>query len=100
MTSDDAYQLARQIPKAGNLGLAMVGSWDSRDPVCLGIAELSRHGMAKRGDASYPVSAPHAPTLNILCRTRASRGFSHAIFAAVVGTLETKSNGPRPRVFT
>jgi hypothetical protein len=38
----------------------MVGSRDSSDQVCLAIAELSRYGMAKRGGASYPVSAPHA----------------------------------------
>ena len=75
----------------------MVGSWDSSDLVCLGIAELSRHGMAKRGGASYPVSAPHALTLNILRRTRASKGFPNAIFAEVGGTRETKLNRPRPR---
>jgi hypothetical protein len=53
----------------------MLGSWDSSDPVCLRIAELSpRHGK-RGGGVSYPVSAPHALTLNILCRMRASRRF-------------------------
>src|SRR5271167_3500873 len=78
----------------------MVGSWDSGASVCLGIAELSQHGMAKRGGASYPVSAPHALTLNILRRTRASRGFPHAIFAVVVGTPRNQVKSAPPPCFT
>jgi hypothetical protein len=89
--------LLKGLAKSPTRGLSvrqkpMVGSWDSSDPVCLAIAELSRHGMAKRGGASHPVSAPHALALNILRRTRASKGSQNAIFVAVVGTRETKSN--------
>src|SRR6516164_5653131 len=90
-----------QNPKAGNnLGPAKADGRQlgqqrpglSRDRRVI----AARHG--KRGGASYPVIAPHALALNILRRTRASRGFPHTIFAAVVGTRETKSNRRRPRV--
>ena len=51
MTSDDASQLARpKSPRRGIISVRqklMVGSCDSSGPVCLGIAELSRHGMAR-----------------------------------------------------
>ena len=38
-----------KIPRAGSLGPAKAdnSSWDSSDPVCLGIAELSRQAMAR-----------------------------------------------------
>lgn len=38
-----------KIPRAESLGPAKADdrSWDSSHPVCLGIAELSRHGMAR-----------------------------------------------------
>lgn len=38
-----------KIPRAESLDPAKADdrSWDSSDPVCLGIAELSRHGMAR-----------------------------------------------------
>jgi len=38
-----------KMPRSGNLGPAKAddSSWDSSDPVCLGIAELSRHGIER-----------------------------------------------------
>jgi hypothetical protein len=41
--------IRRERPRAESLGPAKADyrSWDSSDPVCLGIAELSRHGMAR-----------------------------------------------------
>jgi hypothetical protein len=38
-----------QNPRAGSLDPAKAddSSWDSSDPVCLGIAELSRQAMAR-----------------------------------------------------
>jgi hypothetical protein len=67
-------------PKSPGRGISarekpMVGIWDSSNPICLGIAESSRHGMKGEAGASYQASVPHAPMLNILCRKPAGRSF-------------------------
>ena len=88
-----------QNPKAGNLGPAKAdGTWlTPYQPICPGIAELSQDGMA-RAASLLPDASPHALTLNIWCRRQESRSFPRAIFVAVAGIRETKSNRRRSRV--